>query len=384
MSDRPYPTSQAEAEQFDAADPIAHARSRFDLPEGSVYLVGHSLGPPPRTALRQLQQTAGQDWAMGLVGSWNRADWINFPARLGAKLARLIGVDASDVTVCDSVSVNLFKLVGALIQDSPQTRTVLVESGEFPTDQYILERLAEMTGAKFLRSDPGQSTDHLGTGVILVRSLVDYRTGAIAPVAKLESQARQVGAEIVWDLSHATGVLDLTLSDWGVRYAVGCTYKYLNGGPGAPAFLYVASDHIDTLQTPIAGWLGHARPFAFDPHYDPAAGVQRFVAGTPPILSLASLSGALDAFEGLDLADVQNKAQTLGDMCLNAFARLDLSSVSPPVGQARGGHVSFDHPDGYAISRALAETGCQTDFRTPFTVRFGLSPLFLRYQDVWH
>jgi kynureninase len=199
----------------------------------------------------------------------------------------------------------------------------------------------------------------------------------------MEALAAQAGAVIIWDLSHATGILNLQLADWGAKFAVGCTYKYLNGGPGAPAFIYVSADEVDKLETPLAGWLGHAEPFAFSDHYAPAPGVTRFVAGTPPILSMTALKGALGVFENLSLTDIEAKVQRLGDMCLATFAALGLRSNSPPIGTKRGGHVSLIHPDGYAISQALAKAGFKTDFRTPDTVRFGLCPLYLSYSDVW-
>jgi len=378
-----FPNSFEDAVAFDAKDPLAAARSEFSLPDGITYLVGHSLGPPPRRALAALRDAGAREWAAGLVGSWNTAGWIDLPAAVGARIARLIGVGAEDVIVCDSVSINLFKLVGALTGTESLSKRIIVESGEFPTDQYILERLANISGAEFVRAEAGAGPDALEQGGVLVRSLVDYRTAKIADVQAVEGKARKHGGAVVWDLSHATGVLDLKLSDWGVKYAVGCTYKHLNGGPGAPAFLYVESGQIRGLDTPIAGWLGHARPFGFEDVYEPADGMQRFVAGTPPILSMAALNGALDIFEAISLRDIEDKAQKLGSLYLSAFAKLGLETTTPPSANDRGGHVNFSHPEGYALSRALAERGFQSDFRTPTTIRFGLSPLFLSYVDVW-
>lgn len=378
-----FPRSRAEAIACDAEDPLAEARAHFNLPDDVTYLVGHSLGPPAMSALEALRRVGEHDWATGLVGSWNAAGWIDLPTVVGARVARLIGVPPTAVSVCDSVSINLFKLAGALLSSGTVARRIIVENGEFPTDQYILERLSTLQQADFVRADPGAGLDSLPGGGILVRSLVDYRTAAIADVKAVEQAAQRQGAVVIWDLSHATGIVDLRLEAWGARYAVGCSYKYLNGGPGAPAFLYVHPDHVDVLQTPLAGWLGHARPFAFEPTYDPADGVSRFVAGTPPILSLATFNGALDVFDRLSLRHLHDKAQALGDLCLAAFDRLGLETSSPPIGHPRGGHVTLRHPDGYAISRALAERGYQTDFRPRDTIRFGMSPLFLRYVDVW-
>ena len=378
-----FPTSLEEAIAYDQADPLADARSEFLVPNDVTYLVGHSLGPATNLSLAALRDTAEVEWRSGLVGSWNSAEWIDMPRIVGAQIAKLIGASSNDVIVCDSVSVNLFKLVGALLRKRSSDACIIVEAGEFPTDQYILEGLARQIGSRFIRVARGSGTSALKNGDVLVRSLVDYRTAEVADVRQMELEAERNGGTIVWDLSHATGVLDLRLADEGARFAVGCTYKYLNGGPGAPAFIYVRDDAIADLQTPLAGWLGHTDPFAFGDNYEAAEGVQRFVAGTPPILSMAALKGALHAFDELSLSDVEIKSQRLGNMCLSVFSRLGLQSPSPPIGKRRGGHVSLIHDDGYAVSRALAKSGIKTDFRTPDTIRLGLSPLFLSYGDVW-
>lgn len=383
MSDTSSPRSLEDALARDAADPLAGARVAFALPDDEIYLVGHSLGPPTHRALETLHETATSEWAVGLVGSWNSADWIDLPQSLGAKIARLIGVEPGEVIVCDSVSVNLFKLVGALTRTRRTGARIIVEAGEFPTDQYILERLAQQTGSDFVRAPKGAGIDVLEADDVLVRSLVDYRTADVAEVPQMESIATDKGGSIVWDLSHATGVLDLELANDGAKYAVGCTYKYLNGGPGAPAFIYVRADMSDALQTPLAGWLGHADPFGFSDEYQAAPGVQRFVAGTPPILSMAALNGALEVFGGVNMAELEAKARQLGEMCLAVLDGMGLPSPSPGIGARRGGHISLNHADGYAISQALADRGIKTDFRTPDTIRFGLSPLYLRYADVW-
>lgn len=378
-----FPTSLEEAIAFDKVDPLADVRSAFLLPNEITYLVGHSLGPATNLSLAALRDTADTEWRTGLVGSWNSAEWIDMPRILGAQIAKLIGASSDDVIVCDSVSINLFKLVGALLRARRSDARIIVEAGEFPTDQYILEGLARQVGSQLIRVARGSGASAMENGDILVRSLVDYRTAEVADVRQMEMDAERIGGTIVWDLSHATGVLDLRLGDEGARFAVGCTYKYLNGGPGAPAFIYVRDDAVADLQTPLAGWLGHADPFAFTDHYEAAEGVQRFVAGTPPILSMAALKGALHAFDGVNLSDVEAKSRRLGNMCLSVFSRLGLPSPSPPIGKRRGGHVSLIHDHGYAVSRALAKSGIKTDFRTPDTIRLGLSPLFLSYADVW-
>lgn len=383
MPDTDFPTSLEEAIEFDREDSLAALRGEFEIDDGLTYLVGHSLGPPTRCALQAVRRTAEEDWASGLVGSWNSANWIDLPAIVGGKIARLIGIDADEVIVCDSVSINLFKLVGALLREGRFANRIIVQADEFPTDQYILKHLADFTGATFIRAESENALEQMAEGGIFVRSLVDYRTAKIASADAFENRARETGCAIVWDLSHATGVVDLKLKEWGAKFAVGCTYKYLNGGPGAPSFLYVDKDHIGPLRQPLAGWLGHARPFAFESQYEPADGVQRFVAGTPPILSMATLSAALDIFDEVSLPALWAKSRRLGDMCLHFFEDRGLSSPSPAIGQPRGGHVSLCHPSGYAISKALSERGVKTDFRPPSTIRFGLSPLYLSYSDVW-
>lgn len=378
-----YPRSLEEAEAFDLADPLADKRGLFDLPEGVTYLVGHSLGPASRSALERVQSASEQEWARGLVGSWNSAGWIDMPKHVGGRLARLIGVEAEEVVVCDSVSLNIYKLAAALAETMEEGAALLVGGGEFPTDQYILDGLARGRSFDFQRMESGAGPDALKAGCVWIKSLVDYRTAAVADVEAFENRAQEVGAAMIWDLSHATGVLDLKLAEWGAKYAVGCTYKYLNGGPGAPGFAYVRKDCVNGLRTPLQGWLGHASPFEFSPRYQPAPGVQRFVSGTPAILSMAALDGALDVFDGVAASDLETKARALGDMCLVRFGQLGLETSSPSPGARRGGHVSVRHENGYAVSRALAERGCQTDFRTPDTIRFGLSPLYLGYGEVW-
>lgn len=360
----------------DAADPLRGFAAEFDLPDGVTYLDGNSLGPPPRRALERLRQCAQSEWRDGLVRSWNDAEWIDLPARAGAKIARLIGADAGEVIVCDSVSVNLFKLASALVMRN-QHRALAIETDEFPTDQYVLEGVARMAGATLLRLAAG---DLPPKDSILIKSLVHYRTAEIVDMAAAEKDARANGVLIIWDLSHATGVVAIDVAASGARYAVGCGYKFLNGGPGAPAFLYAARGEAEQLHQPISGWMGHADPFAFASFYAPAIGVQRFAAGTPPILSLAALDAALDLFEGLDVALLERKARALGDLFLQETKALGLPPLPAPA--RRGGHVCLRSQRGYAIMQALIARGVIGDFRAPDLMRFGFSPLFLSYSDV--
>lgn len=383
MAKARIPTTRADCEALDRADPLAHVRARFALPEGVIYLDGHSLGPATHAALKRVNDTATQEWANGLIRSWNDAGWFDLPRTVGAKLARLIGAPPEDVIVTDSVSVNLFKLATAALPLA-KSRAVIVEASEFPTDQYVAEGIVGLTGAELMRVGEGQGAAALSrTSGVLIKSVVNYRTALVEDMAALEATASRSGGVIVWDLSHATGVLDLQLKTHGARLATGCTYKFLNGGPGAPSFIYVRSDLAHQMQSPISGWFGHAAPFAFDPEYRAQEGVARFAAGTPGVLSLAALDAALAAFADVDMSNAARKAKALGELVITRADALGLEVISPRDSSVRGGHVSIRHPEGYAIVQALIARGIIPDFRAPDAIRFGVSPLFLRFADVW-
>lgn len=375
------PESRDDCLVLDRQDPLLAARAAFSMPDGAIYLCGHSLGPPPASSLESLDKAARQEWAQGLVRSWNMAGWFDLCTTLGAKIAALTGVKAEEILIAESVSTNLFKLAAAALPLAG-SRTIVVEEDDFPTDQYIAEGLSRTAGARFERAGQGEGLDlACQNGGVLIKSAVNYRSAAVTDMAAEEEKAASHGAIIVWDLSHAAGVLDLDLS--AVRLAVGCTYKYLNGGPGAPAFLYARSDIVDRMETPLPGWMGHAAPFAFSPDYVPAEGVQRFANGTPPILSVSALAGALQAFEGVNPADLEAKARALGDLCLTRAGAMGLSSPCPGIGARRGGHITLLHQEGYAIIRALLARNIIGDFRAPDAMRFGFSPLFVTHTQVW-
>jgi len=375
------PKTRTEAEALDAQDPLRDIRDRFDLEEGIIYLDGNSLGPPTKAALSRLKKTVHVEWKRDLIKSWNDAGWIDLPRTCGRKIARLIGADSDSVIVCDSVSVNIFKLASALLKRKPGA--IAYEQGEFPTDGYILQGLAQQTGAP-LSPLPADQPDALNDEVsVLVKSAVNYKTAAVADVAAWERIASEYGVAIIWDLSHAAGIIDLNLGNEGARFAVGCGYKFLNGGPGAPGYIYVANEKIADLIQPLSGWMGHASPFDFADDYEPAQGIERFACGTPPILSMAALDAALDAYEGVSMSAVEKKSRALGDIFLSLTAKLGLKTGSPPAGERRGGHVSLSHPNGYAIMQALIAQGVIGDFRPPDLMRFGFSPLYVRYTDIW-
>lgn len=370
-----------DARALDLDDPFAQTAKLFDLPQGVIYLDGNSLGPPPRPALNALAKAAQLEWGHDLIASWNTADWMGLPLRTGARIARLIGVDETTVIAGDSVSVNLFKLAAGLVMGG--SRGVAVERGDFPTDGYVMEGLSRLSGTPFTLVEPGAGVSGLPEGFdVLVRSAVHYKTAAIVDIAAEERDAARLGKTIIWDLSHAAGLVDLKLERDGAKYAVGCGYKYLNGGPGAPAFVYCHRDVVEGFAQPLSGWMGHASPFAFKDGYKPASGITRFGAGTPPILSMSALHGALEAFDGVDMAQAEAKARALGDTFLAAIAPLGLETISPQSAQ-RAGHVSLVHEDGYAIVQALIAEGIIGDFREPDVMRFGFAPLYLTHEQVF-
>lgn len=368
------------AQALDRADPLADRRALFSLPEGCHYLVGHSLGPPPASALERIV-AAQNAWQWDLVRSWNSAGWIDLAERVGARIAPLIGVDADEVIIADSVSINLFKLAAAALPFAHR-KLIMVKEDEFPTDQYIAEEMARQLGSAFQRLAAGSAFGALKQGGILIRSAVNYRSSEVTDIKAFEEEAEKHGTLIVWDLSHATGVMDLSLRASGARLAAGCTYKYLNGGPGAPAFVYVERKLASRLASPLPGWMGHDSPFSFTPVYTPRAGTARFASGTPPILSLAALDGALDAFEGVSPAALCAKARSLSDIVIAEADAAGLEVMSPRAQAQRGGHVSTRIEEGYPVVQAMAAQGILADFRAPDTVRLGLSPLFLSHEDV--
>lgn len=373
-------TTLEEARARDDADPMRACAAEFDLPKGVIYLDGNSLGPPPRRALARLRETAETEWRDGLIRSWNGfgndAGWIDLPMRAGAKIAKLICAASDEVLVCDSVSVNLFKLASALIAERPGA-ALAVDAGEFPTDQYVLEGVAALTGAPLKRLESGETPEN----AVLVKSLVHYKTAEIIDMAEAERASAGRDCDIIWDLSHATGLAAVDVARSGARFAVGCGYKFLNGGPGAPAFIYVARDEANKLAQPLSGWMGHAAPFDFASRYAPAKGVTRFAAGTPQILSLVALDAALDLFDGADISLLEAKARALGDLFLETTSNLGLAALPSP--KRRGGHICLKSKDGCAIMQALIARGVIGDFRAPDLMRFGFSPLFLSYEDVW-
>jgi kynureninase len=374
-----------EARSLDSADPLAFARKRFRLPSGIVYLDGNSLGALPAAAADRIGETVEAQWGADLIASWTKHDWIDSPARVAAKLAAIVGAAPNELVIADSTSVSLFKLLAAAVRARPGRRTIVTDERNFPTDGYVAQGLAGMLGLELRSVAADRITDSLDDQVAAVTlSHVDYRSGARHDLRGITAAAHAAGALTVWDLSHSAGALKLDLAASGCDLAVGCGYKYLNGGPGAPAFIFVAERLQDQLHPPLQGWMGHSDPFAFDPDYRPAAGIGRFRTGTPPILALAALEAGLDTFEGIAIADLEAKSARLSRLFVDEVeARcadlLKLASPSDP--KLRGSHVSFAHPNGYAVIRALIARGVVGDFREPDLIRFGFAPLYNSFAD---
>jgi kynureninase len=374
-----------DAEALDAADPLAHARSRFRLPEGITYLDGNSLGALPRTAPAALADTAERQWGEDLIGSWTRHGWIDWPKRIAAKLAPILGASPDALLIADSTSVCLFKLLAAAARARPGRSTILTAADNFPTDLYVVRGLADMLGLQVRTAPPDALAGAVTADTAAVTlTHVDYRSAAVHDMAAVNAAARAAGALVVWDLSHSAGAVALDLEGSGCDLAVGCGYKYLNGGPGAPAFLYVAERLQDELQSPLQGWMGHAEPFAFEPGFRPAGGIARFLTGTPSILALAALEAGLDTFEGIRPDDLAAKSRALSQLFIaEAEARCGgtIRLASPRDSSRRGSHVVFAHPHGYAVMQALIARGIVGDFRAPDLMRFGFAPLYTRFSD---
>jgi kynureninase len=383
-------TRRADLEALDAVDPLAPLRDAFDLPKDTLYLDGNSLGALPKATAARVAEVVRLEWGQDLIRSWNSHDWIEAPVRVGGKIARLIGARPREVVVADSTSVNLFKLAAGALSLRPGRRTLITEPGNFPTDLYMLQGLEALLGGgvavKVLPAEDIPAAINDDTAAVVLTH-VHYKTARRWPMAEVTRQAHAHGALALWDLSHSVGSLSVDLNGANADLAVGCGYKYLNGGPGAPAFLFVAGRHHDAIRSPLAGWMGHAAPFAFVDDYAPGEGVRRLLCGTPPILGLAALEVGVDLMLKADMALLESKSAALCDLFIDlvedrcGFAGLTL--VSPRDRADRGSHVSFAHANGYAIMQALIERGVIGDFRAPDILRFGITPMYLRHVDIW-
>ena len=400
-----------DCQQRDASDPLRSLRDLFSIPEGVIYLDGNSLGAMPRSAAARAAQVVCEEWGQGLIRSWNSAGWFQLPQRLGNQIAPLIGAGPDQVVVTDSTSINLYKVLSAAIAmhraDAPQRRIIASERSNFPTDLYIAEGLCREHGFTLLLLEPEEIAGALNSELaILLLTHVNYRTGAMHDMAAVSAAAQAAGACVVWDLAHSAGAVTLDLLGCGADFAIGCGYKYLNGGPGAPAFVWVHPRHAERFQQPLSGWWGHAAPFAFTPDYQPGPGIQRYLCGTQPVVSLALLECGLDTLHAAQalggMAAVRAKSLALSDLFITLVeqrcAGLGLSLVTPRDHARRGSQVSLTHQaglaapggsSGYAIVQALIARGVIGDFRAgdgaqqQDILRFGFAPLYIGFEDVW-
>ncbi len=378
------------AQQLGGADPLREFRDRFDLPEGVIYLDGNSLGALPKATKARIAEVVEQEWGEGLIRSWNSADWIALPQRVGGKVAPLIGAQPHEVIACDSTSVNLSKLIAAALhmqalEHKGRRKVILSEPGNFPTDIYMVEGLEAQGLATRKLAERDALIDALDEDVaLLMLTHVHYKTGETFDMAALTKAAHDAGALVLWDLSHSGGALPVELNRCDADFAVGCGYKYFNGGPGAPAYAYVAERHHGDLQQPLTGWMGHAQPFAFDDDYAPAPGVDRLLAGTPPILGLSALEVGVDMIAEIGIDRLIAKSRELSEFFRQAISeRLpDLELVSPTDPTQRGSQISFRHVEAYAICQALIARGIIGDFRDPDILRFGFAPAYVSFEDV--
>ncbi len=384
------PLDQAGCQQLDCGDPLAYCRGRFELPDGLIYLDGNSLGAMPSSMRQVMQQTLDKEWADDLIQSWNKADWAQLSQTLGNQLGRLVGADEGQIVVCDTTSANLYKAIRAACDLRPERHVILTQRNNFPTDLYIIE--GAMSGiARAMRCESVDQQNILSAlderVAVVVVSHVDYKTGEILPMLEITEAAHRIGALVIWDLCHSAGVLPIELDQCEVDFAVGCTYKYLNAGPGAPAYIYVTSRHIEQARQPLSGWWGHAEPFAFEDGFRPAADIGRFLCGTQPVLALKGVACGLDTYTDVSMQEVREKSIDLCELFVRLLAQecsgSELKLVGPKLNEQRGSQVSFRFKHGYALMQALIERGVVGDFRTPDLMRFGFSPLYIRYEDIW-
>jgi kynureninase len=378
--------TREDAQALDAADPLRGARGRFHIPDGTIYLDGNSLGAMPRAVSANLAEVVEGEWGEDLVSSWNKHHWIDAPTRVAAKIAPLIGVQPHELLIADSTSICLFKLLAAAVAARPGRTTILTETGNFPADLYVAQGLVALfpqLRLKRVAADEIEPAIDADTAVVFLTH-VDYRSGARHDMSAINAAASARGALTLWDLSHSAGAIAVDCSGTGGVLAVGCGYKYLNGGPGAPAFLFIAERLLGELRSPLPGWMAHAEPFAFEPNFRATQGIAGFLTGTPSILAIAALEAGLDSFEGLAITDIEAKAEALTQYFIAAVEercgkRVRLASPRDPA--RRGSHVSFAHPDAYAVMQALIARGIIGDFRAPDLMRFGFAPLYNSFAD---
>ena len=362
-------------------------KDKFDLPEGLIYLDGNSLGPLPKGALARAETVIREQWGQQLIRAWNSAGWMELPVKVGDRLAPLIGAPKGSVATGDTLSIKVYQALAAALKMRPERKVILSDSGNFPSDLYMAQGLIETIGGDLSLKTPAPEAviDAIDeTVAVVMLTHVDYRTGRLHDMRAITEAAHRVGAVMVWDLAHSAGAMALDVEGCGAEFAVGCTYKYLNGGPGAPAFIYARPDLIDVVEPALAGWMGHDAPFAMDPNYRPARDAERLRVGTPPIVQLSILDAALDAWDGVDMQALRQASMRLSDLFITEVERRcpALTLASPRDANQRGSQVSFAFEHGYAAVQALIDLGVIGDFRAPNIMRFGFTPLFLDEDDI--
>ncbi|WDU63050.1 kynureninase [Pseudomonas poae] len=388
-------TPRSHCQALDAQDPLAPLRHQFALPEGVIYLDGNSLGARPVAALERAQQVIAQEWGNGLIRSWNSAGWADLSQRLGNRLAPLIGARDGEVVITDTTSINLFKVLSAALsvqrQRTPARKVIVSEASNFPTDLYIAEGLTELLQQGYslrLVNRPDELPQAIDQDVAVVMlTHVNYKTGYMYDMQALTALSHECGALSIWDLAHSAGAVPIDLHTASADYAIGCTYKYLNGGPGSQAFVWVNPALVDSVRQPLSGWFGHTRQFAMESAYAPSAGIARYLCGTQPITSLAMVECGLEIFAQTDMASLRTKSLALTDLFIALVearcAAHGLVLITPREHARRGSHVSFEHPEGYAVIQALIARGVIGDYREPRIMRFGFTPLYTSFTEVW-
>ena len=387
--------TRSHCQALDDQDRLAPLRHQFALPQGVIYLDGNSLGARPVAALARAQQVIAEEWGNGLIRSWNSAGWADLSQRLGNRLAPLIGAGEGEVVITDTTSINLFKVLSAALsvqrQRAPQRKVIVSEASNFPTDLYIAEGLAELLQQGYslrLVNSPDELPHAIDPDVAVVMlTHVNYKTGYMYDMQALTALSHECGALSLWDLAHSAGAVPIDLHRAGADYAIGCTYKYLNGGPGSQAFVWVNPALVDVVRQPLSGWFGHTRQFAMETRYAPSAGIARYLCGTQPITSLAMVECGLEIFEQTDMASLRSKSLALTDLFIALVearcAAHGLVLITPREHARRGSHVSFEHPEGYAVIQALIARGVIGDYREPRIMRFGFTPLYTCFTEVW-
>ncbi|MBT1270161.1 kynureninase [Pseudomonas sp. VS38] len=388
-------TTRTHCLTLDAQDPLAPLRNQFALPAGVIYLDGNSLGARPVAALERAQAVIAEEWGNGLIRSWNSAGWADLSQRLGNRLAPLIGARDGEVVITDTTSINLFKVLSAALtvqrERAPSRKVIVSEASNFPTDLYIAEGLTELLQQGYslrLVDSPDELPKAIDqdTAVVMLTH-VNYKTGYMYDMQAQTALSHECGALAIWDLAHSAGAVPIDLHQAGADYAIGCTYKYLNGGPGSQAFVWVNPALVDVVTQPLSGWFGHTRQFAMESRYAPSQGIARYLCGTQPITSLAMVECGLDIFAQTDMASLRSKSLALTDLFIELVesrcAAHDLTLITPREHARRGSHVSFEHPEGYAVIQALIARGVIGDYREPRIMRFGFTPLYTSFAEVW-